>query len=60
MSWIIWFVNGESEVTPPQVDRLKISNDGKYLFAESTRNYEPNVRVATYVMANVLKWSKDA
>lgn len=59
MSWIIWFVNGESEVTPPEVDRLKSSNDGKYLFAESTRNYGPDERVATYVITNILKWGKN-
>jgi hypothetical protein len=57
MSWTVWFNNGDSEVTPPEVDRMVVRND--FLIAEVSRTYGADDVWATYPIVNVRKWSKN-
>lgn len=56
MSWTIWFTNGDSEVTPPSVDKIRTDPTKGFLYACSSRSYGSDEIVSTYVLENVRKW----
>jgi hypothetical protein len=58
MTWRITLVDGNVEVTPPEVDKVKTNSIETLLFAYSTRNYGPDELIATYSLVNVVKWEK--
>jgi hypothetical protein len=54
--WLITFVNGDTEETPEQVDKLSANIEGSYLMGYRRNSYGPDEIIVTYVMANVRKW----
>lgn len=58
MTWRITFANGDSEETPSEVDKMKLSVTGDFLYGMRTTSYGPDAVIVTYVMQNVRSWTE--
>jgi hypothetical protein len=58
MTWRITYTDGTSEITPDNVDKIRVNADGTLISALSTRTYGSDDVVAIYPLANVRKWER--